>query len=319
MLTTPIQTWALNLPDTQKALGHFWDTCYEGGTLCALYKSGDKSPKAIQDRVEAFLDELDAAPAPYLGSNSVVTITKQDVLHTIFVRLYQPQREFARLATILVESMAGNFTQLYNGLGVPKSIDSCPVSKPETYTWDNDAHKAIACGDGKPQANLTIPEFLDHLKHLKSDSPYFGANWATIRLDCKGWRFRPKYSFSGPWVTPKPDSSIVEGRPAAPLLFISSRFDPVTPLANAYEMSKDHPGSGVLIQENVGHGALLSPGKCREGFISKYFETGELPPKGTVCTPDCKPFHKCPGMDVALYGLDEIPEPLSRRGPLSLF
>ncbi|KAG4219899.1 hypothetical protein PC116_g31622, partial [Phytophthora cactorum] len=37
-----------------------------------------------------------------------------------------------------------------------------------------------------------------------------------------------------------------------------------------------------------------SPGKCREEYLRKYLETGELPPEGTVCQPDCKPFQDCP-------------------------
>ncbi|KAK8074292.1 hypothetical protein PG994_005191 [Apiospora phragmitis] len=61
-------------------------------------------------------------------------------------------------------------------------------------------------------------------------------------------------------------------------------------------MARDHPGSRVLVQENAGHGSLFSPGRCREGYIRKYFATGELPPEGLVCQPDCQPFQDCPRM-----------------------
>jgi pimeloyl-ACP methyl ester carboxylesterase len=270
--------------------------------------------------VDDFMDSLEESPAPFLSQNTVVSIDKQDVLGTIFQALYQPQREFPHLATVLSEAMAGNFTQLYEGLGSPKSINSCSSDTTHSYTWKNDAQRAIACGDGVSQANLTIPEFMEYLASLQRDSPDFGAPWTSIRIGCKGWLYRPKYSFSGPWVTPEADPNLVEGKPAAPLLFISSRYDPVTPLLNAHVASKEHPGSTVLVQENVGHGSIHSPGKCREDFVRKYFETGELPPEGTVCQPDCTPFQGCPQMKpTAALGIDGTLESWHRRTPLAMF
>jgi pimeloyl-ACP methyl ester carboxylesterase len=262
------------------------------------------------------LDELEGSPATFLSDSTVVSITKQDVLDTIFGPIYQPQLRFSSLATTLAEAMAGNFSQLYKSLGVPD--DRCPIRLPTSYTWSSDASKAIACGDGLSQENITIQEFQDYLTHLKTDSPDFGAAWSGIRLSCLGWRIRPKYRFSGPWITPEADSSVVEGKPAAPLLFISSRYDPVTPLSNAYEVSKSHPGSRVLVQDNVGHGSLFSPGKCREDFIKRYFETGEMPPKDTVCAPDCKPFQDCPQMGFASLSQETEPKLWSRQPPLAL-
>ena len=55
-----------------------------------------------------------------------------------------------------------------------------------------------------------------------------------------GWQFRPKYQFTGPWTTPEPTSKQVDDRPAAPLLFISSLYDPVTPLSGAIQAFKGH-------------------------------------------------------------------------------
>ncbi|KAH8897483.1 hypothetical protein GQ53DRAFT_680118 [Thozetella sp. PMI_491] len=310
--------WAMNLPDTTHVLSHLWETCFEAGDRCALYKASDDGPQDIQRRVEAFIDELDVSPSPYVSNSSVVYITKQDILDTIFGPLYQPLRDFPKLATTLAEALAGNLTQIYLGLHRPERDDSCPLGIPTSYTWAGDAQAGIACGDGKSQTNLTVSEMIEHVERLKADSPEFGAGWSEIRLTCRGWRFQPKYRFMGPWVSPAADPSLVEGRPAAPVLFVSSRYDPVTPLVNAYEMAKGHPGSRVLIQDNMGHGSLMSPGKCREDHIKKYFETGELPPEGTVCAPDCKPFQECP-QALGAMGVEDVSEPSGRRAPLELF
>lgn len=302
--------------DTQKVYAHFYETCYDAGHKCALYESTDTSASDIRTRIDAFLADLDRSPVPYISGTSAVALTKSDVLHTIFSPLYQPQRDFPKLATTLAEALAGNFTGIYENLGNPKSIDSCGAKEPQTYTWSGDAQRAIACGDGLPTGNLTVEEFLEHFNHLKSDSPEFGGSWSSVRLGCAGWKVHPKYNFQGPWVTPEADASLVEGKPAAPVLLVSSRNDPVTPLRNAYEMSKGHPGSRVIVQENAGHGSLMSPGKCREELIRKYFQTGEVPDEHTVCEPDCKPFEDCPQLKV---GQLTAMEQYHSRVPLEMY
>ncbi|KAI5456007.1 TAP-like protein-domain-containing protein [Mariannaea sp. PMI_226] len=313
-------TWALNLVDTQKALDHFWETCYKGGERCALYKSTDTSSDDVRSRVRAFLDSLDESPAPYLSSKTVVSITKVDVLNTIFHALYEPYFMFAQLAVVLDEAMNGNFTALYQGINLPTMANSCDLQGSHEYTWNSDAQSAIACGDGAPQTAMTADGFLDYINRLKSDSPDFGPQWSSIRLSCTGWPFRPAYHFSGPWTTPKADPSLVQGKPAAPILFVSSLIDPVTPLANAYEAAKWHPGSIVLMQDNVGHGASLTPGKCRTQHIQKYFATGELPEADVNCKADCEPFQDCSSFDAAALAEDrEHLDIWRRRAPLSMF
>ncbi|VUC27330.1 unnamed protein product [Clonostachys rosea] len=299
-------TWILNLKDTQKALDHFWDTCFEAGTRCALFNSTNKTPEEIERKVRNLIDRLEHTPEVYISKDTVTTITKQDVLNRLFIPLYNPMDDFPDLASTLADALAGNFTRLVQHLNIPKPADSCPSREPSPYTypWGKEAQHAIACGDGDPQSDMTVERFQEYIDVLKADSPDFGGFWSAIRLACSGWRIRPNYTFSGPWVTPKHDPSGVDGKPSAPLLLVSSLLDPVTPLANAYEVAKGHPGSVVLIQDNVGHGTIETPGKCRDEFIRAYMETGELPDKKDVfCKADCKPFQECPGHEAGSKSL----------------
>ncbi|KAI1855807.1 hypothetical protein JX265_012070 [Neoarthrinium moseri] len=286
-------TLTLNVKDTQKVLSHFYETCHEAKSRCVLHRTGDQSPLDIRARVEAFLDSLSDFPAPFVSGTHAVSITKEDILERFFRALYQPQRDFPAMASTLDEAMAGNFTRLFLVLARPQSYLP-PSNGSRPFTWSQDAHIAVIGGDAKSQANLTIPDYVEYLEALKRDSPDLGAAEGRMRLDIRGWRVRPRYRFTGPWTTPEPDTErTVPGRPAAPLLFVSSRLDPVTPLANANAAARAHSGSRVLVQENAGHGSLFSPGACREGWIKRYFESGELPPEGTVCEPDCRPFMPC--------------------------
>jgi hypothetical protein len=190
---------------------------------------------------------------------------------------------------------------LYDGLALPTYNENGRSDLPSSaYTWDQDARQAIACGDALPSNNFTMPGFQEHLARLKRDSPDFGALWSILQLTCSSWKIRPKYRFSGPWTSPEAGLGLVEGRPAASLLFLSSRYDPITPLANAYKMAAAHPGARVLVQDNYGHGSLFTPSRCRQENIRRYFATGELPFEGTVCQSDCKPFEDCQRVNAAL-------------------
>jgi hypothetical protein len=283
------------LVDVQKAYEYLWEICYEAGSRCDLYHSADEGPDDIRDRVTSFMNDLDTSPVPYVDGNRIVTITKQDVIDTIFQSLYSPERRFPEISEAIAAAMQGNYTRLYEGLDMPGRTFSCPVDpKLDTYTWSTDAQAAIACGDSEPQTNLTVSQFQAHWENLRHDSLEFATYWSKIRLACKGWRIRPKYRFTGPWVTPEADPSLVKGKPAAPILFVSSTIDPVTPLRMAKAAREGHPGSGLLVQANVGHGTVGTAGQCRDNYINKYLEHGETPPEGLVCEPDCKPFFDCP-------------------------
>ncbi|KAI1141184.1 alpha/beta-hydrolase [Hypoxylon sp. FL0543] len=289
--------WAKNLQDTLKVYDIFWTSCFEAGPKCALYQPNDTSPDAIRHRVEAFLDDLDAAPAQYVSKSSIEEITKADAIYLILQALYQPQQLFPTAATLLAEAMAGNFTLLHRALALPTPADSCLAAPKETYTWTADAMAAIACGDAASQAGLSTPAFLSYLAQQKATAGAFAAWWARVRLGCKGWRVRPAYRFEGPFTTPRADPSVAssaEGRPAAPLLFLSSLYDPATPRANAVAMAAEHAGAGVLVLDGAGHGTQGTPSRCRDSYLRRYLESGVVPPEGTVCEADCIPFQDCP-------------------------
>ena len=75
-----------------------------------------------------------------------------------------------------------------------------------------------------------------------------------------------------------------------PILFANNNVDPVTPLENAYKISKGFPGSAVVVHNATGHTTLVAPSKCLAGVFQAYLEDGKMPVSGTVCQPDLLPF-----------------------------
>ena len=77
-------------------------------------------------------------------------------------------------------------------------------------------------------------------------------------------------------------------------------------------MAKGFTNAVALIQDSGGHCSISAPSKCTEKYVKQYFQTGELPPKDTVCKPDVFPFG--PGPDeVTLAVIDEEANRVSQR------
>ena len=276
--------WALNLADTEKVIDYFYERCFQAGPdRCRLARRGDAGAADVRARVDGLVAELVAAPATFLAAGRDYVVTHHDVLLAMFRPIYSPLDGFAPLADILADAMAGNFTALLRSLDLPRAEQSCPVVPGvpfhDDYTWMEEARSAIACGDGDDITAETPARFTTYAGRLRADSPTFGDRWADIRIACVGWRRRPAWRFTGPFGAPGPAGDDDEGdrrkaKTAAPLLFTSTRLDPVTPLRNAYAMAKLFPGSSVVVQEAAGHCSLSSPSACMKKIIQRYFETG---------------------------------------------
>lgn len=225
---------------------------------------------------------------------------------------------FDYLASVLAHTLRGNYSLISQDVTLPLLQDACSIDN-STKPGPGDAQAAILCGDADfadpdgPYQNGEKEGFKywkGYVDTLKNQSSTFGPAWSGISSACSGWRIRPKWRFAGPWGTPPADPSLKEGVPAAPILFTSTRLDPVTPLYDAYLMSKDHPGSAVLIHETVGHCAAPSGwSDCFNERIRAYFDDGVVPANGTVCDTTCKPFSKdgycLPPAELVAAGVEE--------------
>lgn len=109
-------------------------------------------------------------------------------------------------------------------------------------------------------------------------SQLFGSYWSMLRFSCSSWPFSPNLSFKGPFKTPKAVPNLAAGHPAAPLLFLSNRLDPVTPLKSARAMASNHPGAALVVQESMGHCTIsTAPSDCTRRIIADYLEFGTVP------------------------------------------
>ena len=100
-------------------------------------------------------------------------------------------------------------------------------------------------------------------------------------MQCVEWTLRPKWRWTGP---------LAAEETAHPLLVVSTRYDPVTPLAQAQAVVRRFGGAALLTQESYGHCSVSSPSLCTAKHIREYFVNGTLPEDGATCEVDELPF-----------------------------
>ena len=96
---------------------------------------------------------------------------------------------------------------------------------------------------------------------------------------CATWPVHGQDTYSGPW-----------NAPTSPILVIGNTTDPFLPLRDAIAMTRQLANARLLVVRGYGHTAFLNPSTCASNFMTAYFRTGALPPKGAVCRQDLPPF-----------------------------
>lgn len=311
--------WITSTVDADNITSHFYTGCHAAGaSVCPLVQPSDKSGADIQARVEDYIAALADEPVPITTpGGGFSALTAADVRMASAITSYSPGTSFKPLAASLADLLAGNatsFVQLLDKIGAfPHLRDACAVGDsirvPVMQLAVNEASIATRCADGEDVTGRNLTWWRDFVASESRTSKTFGSFWSKIRLPCAGFRFPRHWSFNGPFTTPRYERTSrgrpVKGKPAAPLLFLSSRLDPVTPLRSARRMAAQHPGAAVVVQESMGHCALGSANsECTRGIAREYMDTGKVPSHETVCESDFDPWNKAAGGGASSFVID---------------
>ena len=277
--------WQANIVDADAAVQSFFKDCFEAGKeLCEFW---DKSPEDIEKRFEAIIKDLTDSPITVTDRSFVqtpVVITMADFKAYLTKVPYDPIRWFPEFATVLtdLEKRNGGFFASITGAGI--SLDQCTLN--EANPVQAETRYIIGCNDAGVRFNLsTINAWTDHVHLLVNQSRWLGEVWPNIALGCRSLDVSNHVPESQRFIGPPSAANT-----SAPILFISTKIDPVTPLTAAKKMAALFGGSGLLIQNNVGHASISAPSACSRHVIQRYFVNATLPDSGTVCEVDKVPF-----------------------------
>lgn len=270
----------------------YFKGCFEAGSAtCKLYRDGDRHPRDIQKRVTDWTANLDEEPLTTVSSDGTsIVLTAEAFRGLFFSKLYNIQTTAIPIADTIDAAMRGNATALINELTGPLTplLNDCSVNGTDPGAGGNDAYLAISCTDGDSHVDAPVSFWRKYAKAQQKQSKIAGSGMAGARMACAGTTLRPSWEFKGPFTSPKASEDPKhpeKGRPAAPLLFVSNRWDPVTPLTSARHMYKQHPGAGLIVQESMGHCVTAKPGvsECTKKIVADFFDTGAVPDGEHVC------------------------------------
>jgi len=109
----------------------------------------------------------------------------------------------------------------------------------------------------------------------------FGPLFAWQYEPCARWpREAATDHYPGPWNRPT----------ASTILVMGNTTDPATPYHDSVVMAQDLAHARLLTVHGWGHTEITNPSKCAAGYVTSYLLTGALPPAGTACQQDAKPF-----------------------------
>ncbi|UKZ76729.1 hypothetical protein TrVFT333_004438 [Trichoderma virens FT-333] len=250
------------LKDTDKMFDEFWRGCFDASVTNCPFRLSYKTPKEAQQRFWEWItgrDGLNRYPVAVPSANgSLLVIRGSDVLVAAGDALQDPVKKFQPLALALYEGMInGNLTLM-------ASLVDGTVAK---------------VGDmSHPEPGEIIETLRSFLRNLPL---------CLLKLAVPLQMGVPQ-----PLCDARPRSEpLYFARPAAPLLFLSNRLDPVTPLSSARAMAKGHPESGLLIQQSMGHTTWGGgPSRCTWEAVRNYFDDGRIQAKEFDCPADCDPW-----------------------------
>lgn len=314
--------WRRNLLDTKKAIHAFYEYCAASRecVFSPVYNSSSSSSPSsgetettaadIESRLHSIFTSLSASPLPVLTPNtSPDWVTLDDVKNIVFLCLYQPLASFPILAHALLDLERGNATMLSQLLHTPFlpprpprcGLDDDADAKEDPNTGV-EADSAILCSDGPVHAGASVEQIAAYVRHLEEQSEIVAGPWARIQLACVGQRIRAR------GLTPEflDQESMVEAGGKrrkvdvkGEILFIGNDADPVTPIANARDMSNwFHPARVLRVKHGIGHCSWAVRSKCVESVIAGFFGGGHAETSADemetdaeiVCDVDTVPF-----------------------------
>ncbi|KAI0201261.1 Alpha/Beta hydrolase protein [Astrocystis sublimbata] len=268
-------TWDKSLVDTDAIWDKFFVYCAEAQTLCDFYRAGDEADD-IRRRFSGILSSLDEQPAAVLlpDTNLPTVFTASDVKKAVFFGgLYAPVTGFPVVATLLDRLADGRYEEIVQG--ARGLVTFC--GKVETPIWPDDAMRGIACSDKRHKSNESVAELQARYERAASVS-WFADVWFGLEpnLGCNGWEVERKNPPMRWHDNPDDEPTLIETN--FPVLFLSNKLDPVTPLGDALYMTRKFANASVIEQDGLGHCTLSCVSPCTIAHVRAYLNDGVVPP-----------------------------------------
>ncbi|KAI1860287.1 uncharacterized protein JN550_011665 [Neoarthrinium moseri] len=232
----------------------FASGCVAAPTACPLAQN--MTSTQLEESLYISLEQLKQSPIPLpdiatLGGGTLID-------YSTFKSYIVSMLDFPQLWPEMAQTLAG--------------LSSPASNPPPARTADAEALWGIKCSDVLTHAGSAI-DLLPVIQARRSLSRFEGDATDNLLFRCAQWKMPAKERYSGDWNV----------KTKNPILIVNNRYDPVTPLVSAKNVSDTFQGSVLLEQVSYGHDSMQQGSLCTAKAIRAYFTNGELPKNGTVC------------------------------------
>ena len=261
-----------------KALDAFLRICGQRSTQACAFSAG--SPAATKAKWDALLARLRKAPITLGGTAYTYAEIVTDVSYGL--TYVQPH------TTPVTGGSLQGWPQTAQGLqqiwmartGTATATPGIPLAAAAVsgqHYGGVEQGFAVQC-DEAPSPPASAYAGLQRLVLRRSGAIGLPDLWS-LDEPCATWPVRGQDTYTGPW-----------NARTSPILVIGNTTDPFIPLRDAIAMTRQLANARLLVVHGYGHTAFLNPSTCASNYMTAYFNTGALPPKGTVCGQNLPPF-----------------------------
>ncbi|GJE96013.1 alpha/beta hydrolase [Phanerochaete sordida] len=265
-----------SLTDTDAALEDIYTACVAAGpSACPIFET---TPALVRARVNRLIESVHVAPVPIFNDSVTPPFAVADytlVVSQLLGAVGTPYGGALQVAEAVVALENGDGAPMFAGSTqeLLASLDTCSATDGPFAVGSIDVEAPIICGDSMVNTVKTLEEARQEFEGMLKMSDLATAWYPTTQGPCTGWKIRGKDRMNGSFET----------NTSFPLLLIGNTHDPVTPIANALNMSAGFFGSVVLQQNSTGHTSQSGFSACTALALNAYFNNGTLPAPGTVC------------------------------------
>lgn len=250
--------------DADLVFGKFESLCDRAGRSRCELAGSEPAARGI-DRLVARLRRAPISAPSARGGK----LSYGDFLTALFLTVRSPS-QWPRLAKDIRAAESGDGSAL--------EIAALALRSPSGYE-QLEAPIAIACADSPA---LNPPQAWPHVtERLTAISFIYGplSSW-WLWAPCASWPVSSADRYTGPW----------NARTKAPILLISTRYDPNTPFANGQRLQRLLGNAVLLTHDGYGHTSTADPSACVERAERRYLIGLLVPKRRSVCPSDHAPF-----------------------------
>jgi pimeloyl-ACP methyl ester carboxylesterase len=269
----PTDSRQISAAGSQATLNAFLDECDRRGPETCAFATGDSAHVKWDQLLEGVL--TNPLVLPSVDGQPPATLTYAGLLSFTLGALYGTPDQWGQLADI--------FEAVFTSTDGPalQAFASLLQQQTDTTTSPLEQFMAVNCADtDNPRKPRTW------VRATAQDIAKFGPiaqTWSWNSLSCATWPVKDKAQYRGPW----------DAHTAAPVLVVNNLFDAATPYETAVTMTEQLGNARLLTVAGYGHVAYGSS-QCARDAIDRYLVDGALPPEGSVCDQDPKPFDPPP-------------------------